>query len=335
MDLVDRLRLDVPVVQAGMGGGVAGSRLAGAVAAAGGLGTLGLTSPTALRRAIDEVRTRAPGRAAAVNLLMPFVRRGHVDTCIRDRIDVAVLFFGGDRDLVDRLREAGVFVLAQVGTERQACEALHWGADGLIAQGRQAGGHLLGVEPALDFLPRVLALAAGRPVMVAGGIASAADTEMALEAGASAVVAGTRFLLTTESAAHPDYKERVLDASNTVETTLFGFGWPAARHRVIENASTRRWCRAGGRPGVGPRLFNAVSTPLARVVPERVTAVLPRYQRSWLPLLAPAPPLLGMPDSAVDSGPLYAGESALRITEIISARQAVDELSGRGSGGPG
>lgn len=334
MDLMDRLRLDVPVVQAGMGGGVAGSRLAGAVAAAGGLGTLGLTSPAALRHGIGEVRVRAPGRAVAVNLLMPFVRRGHVDTCVREHAEVAVLFFGGHRDLVDRLHEAGVFVLAQIGTEAQALRALSWGIDGLIAQGRQAGGHLLGVEPALEFLPRVLRLAAGHPVLVAGGIASAADTRVALAAGACAVVAGTRFLLTTEAAAHPVYQDRVLHAAHTVETTLFGFGWPGARHRVIENMATQRWCDDDGRSRPVPRLINAASGALARVVPDRATAAIPRYQRSWFPVLAPAPPLAGMPDSAVEAGPLYAGESALRMTQIISARHAVDELAGREVGGP-
>jgi nitronate monooxygenase len=334
VDLMDRLRLDVPVVQAGMGGGVAGAPLAGAVAAAGGLGTLGLMSPASLHRAVGEVRERAPGRAVAVNLLMPFVHRQHVETCVRAGIDLAVLFFGGDPRLVAHLREAGALVLVQVGTERQAHQALAWGADGLIAQGRQAGGHLLGVEPARDFLARALAVTAGRPVLLAGGIASAADTRAALDAGAAAVVAGTRFLLTEESAAHPDYKQRVLRADRTLETTLFGFAWPA-RHRVVPNAATLRWCAADGRAGRVPSVINAVSGPLARIVPDRAAAVLPRVQRSWLPLLAPAPPLAGMPGDTVDSAPLYAGESALRIGEITSARRAVDDLAGRGAGASG
>ena len=94
MDLLDRLRLDVPVVQAGMGGGLAGPELAAAVAAAGGLGTLGLAPADRLRDAIRHVRDAAPDRAVAVNLLMPFVRRSHVDVCVDERIDVAVMAFG-------------------------------------------------------------------------------------------------------------------------------------------------------------------------------------------------------------------------------------------------
>ena len=144
VDLLDRLRLDVPVAQAGMGGGLAGADLALAVAAAGGLGTLGLAPAAQLRDSITRVRDGAADRAVAVNLLMPFVRRSHVAVCTESRIDVAVVAFGGDEALVRQLKESGVFVLAMVGTEQQARRAIHWGADGLIAQGCEAGGHLAG-----------------------------------------------------------------------------------------------------------------------------------------------------------------------------------------------
>jgi NAD(P)H-dependent flavin oxidoreductase YrpB (nitropropane dioxygenase family) len=77
VDLLDRLRLDVPVAQAGMGGGLVGPELAAAVAVAGSLGTLGLAPPADLREAIRQVRDATPDRSVAVNLLMPFVRRSH------------------------------------------------------------------------------------------------------------------------------------------------------------------------------------------------------------------------------------------------------------------
>jgi nitronate monooxygenase len=78
MDVADRYRLDVPVGQAGMGGGLAGATLAAAVAEAGGLGMIGIATPRQLRTSIDRVREQAPGRVVAVNLLMPFARRHHV-----------------------------------------------------------------------------------------------------------------------------------------------------------------------------------------------------------------------------------------------------------------
>src|SRR4051794_29296835 len=110
-----------------MGGGLAGPELAAAVAAAGGLGTLGLLPPAELRAAFRQVRDTVPDRAVAVNLLMPFVRRAHVDVCLQERIDVAVIAFGMDRELLRRLPEQGVFVFVMVGSEEQARQACVWG----------------------------------------------------------------------------------------------------------------------------------------------------------------------------------------------------------------
>ena len=326
IDVLDRLRLDVPVLQAGMGGGVAGPALAAAVAAAGGLGTLGLSSPDRLAGAIRRVRDEAPGRAVAVNLLMPFVRRRHVEACVAAGVEVAVIFFGGDAALVRALRTAGTFVLVQVGTVAEAEQALTWGADGLVAQGSEAGGHLLGREPALEFLPRAIAVAGDRPVFTAGGIATGADTDRALTAGAAGVVAGTRFLLTPESGAHPLYRERVLAADATIETTLFGLGWPA-RHRVVANGATRRWLRADATVRPLPRLLNSASGPLGRAVGDRMAARLTTLQRARLPLLSPSPPLAGMPEETVEATPLYAGETARRLATVVPAARAVALLA--------
>ena len=329
MDLLDRLHLDVPVGQAGMGGGLAGPELAVAVAAAGALGTLGLAPPAELRESIGRVRDGAAGRAVAVNLLTPFLRRRHVSVCIHSGIDVAVVAFGGDHALVDELRDAGVFVFVMVGTENQARRAVFWGADGLIAQGCEAGGHLCGTTDALQFLPRALALAGGKPVFLAGGIATSEDTRAALAAGASGVIAGTRFLLTHESRAHPEYQRRILAAHKTLRTTLFGLGWPAP-HRVIANAATDRWCRDDGTAKVGPRLINARSAVLAKL--PATTSVL-RVQSPRLPLFSPIAPTVEMPESAVDRAACYAGQTALRMTSVTSARQAVSDLTPQGASG--
>lgn len=326
MDISDRLRIDTPVVQAGMGGGISGIELAAAVAGAGALGTLGLAPAEQLRDAIGAVRESAPGRAVAVNLLMPFVNRGHVSACIDSRVDVAVLAFGNPTpDLVRELRDAAIFVLRMVGTEEEARQSFDWGVDGVIAQGREAGGHLVGTMAALDFLPTALAVAGDRPVFLAGGIATAADTRAALDAGATGVVAGTRFLMTHESGAHPTYLQRIIDADRTIETTLFGLGWPA-RHRVIPNAATRRWCGDDGSTKPLPAILNAWSAPLAGFA-EQIGARAPRLQSVAVPLFSPIPPLAGMPDSVLDHTALYAGETGLRISSVTSAQQAVNDLT--------
>jgi nitronate monooxygenase len=328
MDLLDRLGLQHPVVQAGMGGGTSGAELAGAVSAAGGLGTVGIMlDPQEMHDEIVRARALAPGRPIAVNLLMPFVRKGHVQACVDGGADCVVLFCGFDPGLVGHLHTAGVLVLQQVGTRAQAARALREGADGLIAQGIEAGGHLLGVEPALEFLPNALEVAGDRPVLLAGGIAEAGDVRRALAAGAAAAVAGTRFLLTDECAAHAAYKQRVLGATETIETLLFSVAWHE-RHRVVPNAATQRWCRSS-RLGPGPvRALNRIAAPLLRRLPPMLSARALSMQRRSLPFYGPASILRGMDERLVEVTPLYAGETAERILSIVPAAQAVRELAG-------
>ena len=327
MDIADRLRLDFSVGQAGMGGGLAGAPLAAAVAKAGGLGTIGITTLGQLRAAIDQVCEQAPDRAVAVNLLMPFARRHHVEVCVDARVDVVVLAFGEKRRLVEHLREAGTFVFVMVGTVAQARAAVAWGADGLIAQGREAGGHLVGTMPALNFLPHALAAAGKHPVFLAGGIATGSDTRTALDAGASGVIAGTRFLLTHEANANREYQRRIMHADKTIETNLFGFSWPL-RHRVVPNAATRRWCDDDGKVNVVPVALNAASRPLS-VLGYFDAGGLMRLQSPARPFFTPLALTSGMPDSWADRAALYAGETALRISELTSAAQAVEDLRPR------
>ncbi len=322
-EVLDRLGVEHPVVQAGMGGGIAGGDLAGAVSAAGGLGTVGIMPPARLREELRRAGERAGGRPVAANQHMPFVRREHVEACAAGGARVVALFFGFDRALVGALRERGMLVLHQVGTEEGARRALADGADGLIAQGIEAGGHLLGVEPALRFLERARAVAGRRPVLLAGGVADRADAERALAAGADAVVSGSRFLLTHECRAHPEYKRRALGAERTLDTRLFGFGWPD-RHRVLPNAATERWASR-------ERLVGALTGPtrrLGRLMPLAAAARMPGLQRAAIPLYGPAAPLAGMPDRLVEVTPLYAGECVSRIHTIVGAAEAVRELAG-------
>jgi NAD(P)H-dependent flavin oxidoreductase YrpB (nitropropane dioxygenase family) len=321
VSFVEQLGLQHPIVQAGMGGGIASGRLAGAVSAAGGLGTVGIIEPDRLIAELALARQLAPDRPIAANLLVPFTRRGHLEACARHRVEAVVLHAGFDRRLVDELRQRGVRVLATVGTAAQARAALSQGADGLVVQGVEAGGHLVGLQPALDALESVRGLAGRAPVLLAGGIADSADVSCALRSGADGVVAGTRFLLTDESGAHRAYKQRVLEAKTTLQTTLFGLGWPM-RHRVVPNAATERWCRSRL---VGA--LNQLSSPLSRL-PLSVALRASRVQRPNVPLFTPAPLVEGQSESLVDATPLFAGETALRIDKIVPAGDAVRLLAG-------
>jgi nitronate monooxygenase len=326
MDALDLLQLEVPVVQAGLGGGLSRGRLAAAVSAAGALGTIGILPAPLLRKELADARDMARGRPIAVNLLMPYVTREHIDVCVEDRPDVAVLFCGHDRALVERLRAVGVTVLHQVGSVAAAQQALADGADGLIVQGVEAGGHVLATEPLRTLLPRVRGLAPDRLVLAAGALVDAADVRDALEHGADAAVAGSRFLLTEECHAHPGYQQRVVGATETVLTRLFGVGWRDP-HRVVPNDAVRRWCRPDGRERALPAALMAATLPLARKVPMSAAETMKRMQRVGLPLFSPSALLRGEDQRALEWTPLYAGAGVARLHDVIPAAEAVRRLT--------
>jgi nitronate monooxygenase len=326
MDILDRLGLEHPLFQAGLGGALSTADLAAAVSDAGALGTIGIRSPGRMFEELQRAHSLAPRKPIAVNLLLPFTRGRHVAACIEGQAAAAVLFFGFDREIVDRFHASGIVVFHQVGTAAEARRALADGADGLIAQGREAGGHLLGVMPGHEFLRQALEVTEGKPVLLAGGIATAADVQAALRAGATGAVAGTRFLLTDECRAHPAYKRRVLGATRTLETELFGLGWPA-RHRVVPNAATERWCANDPRGPRWARWVHGVSRLMGKLMPVDAGARTTPHQRLSIPLYGPTAPLVGHPQSVLEVAPLYAGETARRITSVVSAAEAVRLLT--------
>ncbi|MGH2974137.1 MAG: NAD(P)H-dependent flavin oxidoreductase [Solirubrobacterales bacterium] len=320
MSLLDRLGVEAPVVQAGMGGGLSRHELAAAVSEAGGLGTIAVNGAAAIRRELAAGRALT-SRPLAVNLLLPFARRDWFVAAAE--ADVVVTFWGRPRR-----RTPGAWI-HQCGSVDEARSAHAAGADAVIVQGVEAGGHVRGELAALELLARVkAALPAGYPLLLAGGIADRADVRRALEAGAVAAVAGTRFLLSTESRAHPGYVQRLLPARETILTELFGAAWPAP-HRVVENAATERWLTED--EPRGPRLNRALNralAPGARYAPESFLGQLIRRQRPGSRLLSPAGPIDDGPATLVDAGALYAGETVARIDEVRPAADLVWALAG-------
>src|SRR4051812_21857707 len=155
-----------------MGGGLSRHELAAAVSEAGGLGTIAVGGAAAIRRELDAAR-RLTGRPLAVNLLLPFARRDWFEAAAE--ADVAVTFWGRPRR-----RTPGAW-LHQCGSIAEARGAHAAGADGVIVQGVEAGGHVRGTTPALELLERVAAaLPAGYPLLLAGGIATREDVARAL-----------------------------------------------------------------------------------------------------------------------------------------------------------
>ena len=317
-ELLERLGVELPIVQAGMGGGLATHELAAAVSEAGGLGTIGILPPDRLRDEVAAAR-RLTGKPIAVNLLLPFARRRHFEAA--GEAEVLVTFWGRPRR-----RTARVWI-HQCGSVEEALAARKAGADAVIAQGIEAGGHVRGTAPALDLLAAVrAALGAGYPVLSAGGLAESPDVRARLDAGAAAVVCGTRFLVSEESGAHPEYKRRLVDSRETLLTELFGVGWPAP-HRVVSNAATERWLSDDPRGPGWLRAAHRVTRPVLARAPARLQERLSTTQAPGMPFFGPTAALRGGQDNLVEAGPLYAGESVARIDAVRPAARLVEELA--------
>jgi len=332
--LLERLGVELPVVQAGMGGGISRHELAAAVSEAGGLGTIAVNGAEGIRRELAAARALT-GRPLAVNVLLPFARRDWFEAAAG--ADVVVTFWGAPR------RRTGGVWLHQCGSVGEARRAQAAGADGVIVQGVEAGGHVRGTTPGLQLLEEARReLPPDYPLLLAGGIAAREDVWAALDAGATAAVAGTGFLLSEESRAHALYKERLLGAGETILTDLFGAAWPAP-HRVVPNAATdhflgrrsslyrdirpkdeRREIRRGPRLN---RLLNHLLAPGARYAPAGLQLRMMRAQRPGSRLLTPAGPTDDAPATLVDAGALYAGETVARIDQIRPAAQLIRGLT--------
>lgn len=297
-------------------GAVARHELAAAVSDAGGMGTIA-GARTAIGRELAAAR-KLTGRPIAVNLLLPFVRPTDVEAAAE--ADAIVTFWGRPRRLA-----AGTW-MHQCGSVDEARAAAAAGADAVIAQGAEAGGHVRGSLPMLELLAQIRA-AVKIPVLAAGGIVDSDGVRAALDSGAVTAVVGTRFLMSEECRAHPGYKQRCVEAETTILTELFGLGWSSAPHRVIPNAATRRWLGDGGQVPGWVRVAHRVSQPLVNRLPAGAQARALRRQSPALPFLSLQPPTDDGPDNLVESGPLYAGANVGRVTDIRPAAELLIALA--------
>jgi nitronate monooxygenase len=304
---VSALGCEVPVMQAPLGRGAAAA-LAAEVSRAGGLGTLGAswTDPASLREQIRSVM-RATDRPFCVNLVLDFEQDERLEVAIEERVPWVSFSFGLRPELVARARAGGARVLVQVASAHGARAAADAGADALIVQGVEAGGH---VQSVVGLLPLIAAVrrAVSLPLVAAGGIADPASARAALVAGTAAVAMGTRFVASDECDAHPRYKAGLLRAEgrDTVLTELFDVGWPAP-HRVLRNSTYERW-EAGGCPPSGRRPGEG----------EEVAPGIARYAVNM--------PLAGV-EGDVEAMAMYAGQGVGTIEAVEPAAAIVERYA--------
>ncbi|MES5323206.1 NAD(P)H-dependent flavin oxidoreductase [Alcaligenes phenolicus] len=234
-----------PIFLAGMAA-ISGPQLVAAVANAGGMGVLGglRLAPLMLRKWLRETRALTD-QPFGVNVVPQFggpeVFEAQFQVILQERPRILSLFYAEDysADMIPRAKDAGMIVMVQTGTVALARKAIAHGADIIVAQGSEGGGHLnRGTIGLMSLLPAILDCAQGRPVLAAGGITTRQDVRAAMSLAASGVLVGTAFLASEESNAHPLYKQKILEAStdDTEYRTGYSFGWTyGTPHRVIPN----------------------------------------------------------------------------------------------------
>jgi NAD(P)H-dependent flavin oxidoreductase YrpB (nitropropane dioxygenase family) len=309
--VAEALGVRIPIVQAPIGNACT-VELVSAVAEAGGLGMFAGSwrGKSELRELIRAVQARTDG-VFGVNLVLAWPEVAHdlLMVCMEEEVRAISLFWGDPAPYLERLDGADVVKLVTVASAEEARRATGLGADVIVAQGYEAGGHVWGQTSTMSLVPAI-ADAVEVPVLAAGGIADSRGIAAALSLGAAGVWMGTRFIATAESGAHPQYKQAILDASetDTAYGKWFDLGWPGATHRTLRNATVEaaEAAPAGQKPGSGEKLG----------VRENGDTVV-RYDD--------AEPLAGW-TGRIDEMCLYAGEGSGLIHDIPSASELVPAL---------
>jgi len=227
-----------PIIQGGMAW-VATAELVAAVSNAGGLGILGggNAPPDYVRAQIREVK-RWTDKPFGVNipLFSPYVD-DVVQICIEERVKVVATGAGNPAPVMPPLKEAGITVIPVVSSVALAKRVERMGADAIVAEGMESGGHI-GDVATMPLIPQVVD-AVSVPVIAAGGFADGRGLAAALALGAVGIQMGTRFICTTECIVHPNYKQKIVEAGDRATiTTGHSLGHPV---RAIKNPMTRKF----------------------------------------------------------------------------------------------
>ena len=245
--LTEMFGIQHPIVLAPMGG-ASGGALAAAVSNAGGLGLVGgARADLAWLDSELSIAARTCSRPWGVGFQSWATEPATIERALGAGPAAVMLSFGDPRPLATPVRAAGTALLVQVVDLDEAREALDVGADVIVAQGTEGGGHG-GRRSALPFIPAVVDLAAPVPVLAAGGIADGRGVAAALALGAAGVLLGTRFLVAAEALVSPAVHEAILAGSGAdtarsrVSDIARGAPWPARYPaRTLRNAFFDRW----------------------------------------------------------------------------------------------
>jgi NAD(P)H-dependent flavin oxidoreductase YrpB (nitropropane dioxygenase family) len=307
------LGIEQPIVQAPM---AAVPRLAAAVSNAGALGMVTLTWSEDAGAVVRET-AGLTARPFGGNLVLTEDHHRRLDAALEAGLRIVSFFWGDPSGYVQQVHDAGGIVLHTVGTAEEARRAVASGADVIVAQGWEAGGHVWGTVATLPLVPAVVDAVDPVPVIAAGGIGDARGVAAVLALGAQAAWLGTRFLLAEEMPIHQDYRRRLIAAGETDPqryADLYEVGWPDAPHRALRNSTADAWQAAGRpplaqRPGAGEVIAHFASG-------ESIV----RYE--------PAPPMAGT-TGEIEALSMWAGQSVALARQPQSAADIVTELISR------
>ena len=239
-DITKLLGVEYPIIQGGMAW-VAEHNLAAAVSGAGGLGLIGGANAPAdvIRNEIREAR-KLTDKPFGVNVMLMSPHAEEIaKVVVEEGIKVVTTGAGSPEKHMKMWKEAGIVVIPVVASVALARRMERCGADAVVAEGTESGGHI-GEATTMTLVPQVVD-AIDIPVIAAGGIADGRGLAAALMLGAKAVQIGTRFVVANESIVHENYKDRVI-AAKDIDSAVTGrsHGHPV---RCLRNAMTREYTK--------------------------------------------------------------------------------------------
>jgi len=307
------LGIEQPIVLAPM---VSVPRLAAAVSKAGALGMLTLTWSDDIGSVVRETAALT-ARPFGGNLVLTEDRHRRLEAALEAGLRIVSFFLGDPGGYSKQVHDAGGIVMHTVGSAEEARRAVAAGADVIVAQGWEAGGHVGSTVATLPLVPAVVDAVTPVPVIAAGGIADGRGVAAVLALGAQAAWVGTRFLLAEEMPIHEDYRRALIAAAETDPQwypNLYDVGWPDSPHRALRNSTARAWQAAGRppderRPGWGEVIARFASGE-----------AIVRYE--------PAPPMAGT-TGEIEALSMWAGQGVALARAPQPAADIVAELTSR------
>ncbi len=333
--LTELVGIEHPVVQTGMGW-VAGARLVSATANAGGLGILASATMTLdeLSTAIKKVKA-ATDKPFGVNIRADAADAGdRVELMIREGVKVASFALAPKQELIARLKEAGAVVIPSIGAAKHARKVAGWGADAMIVQGGEGGGHTGPVATTL-LLPSVLDAVSGTniPVIAAGGFFDGRGLAAALSYGAAGVAMGTRFLLTSDSTVPDAVKQRYLEAAldgTVVSTRVDGMPHRVLRTGLVEKLESGSRARGFTAAVRNAAKFKKMSQMTWPSMIRDGLAMRHGKELTWsqVVMAANTPMLLkaGLVEGNTDAGVLASGQVAGVIDDLPSCAELIEAI---------